>query len=54
MQNIFTKTNIKKQVLMFTATLSKKIKQIAKKFMVEKAREIIIDEEKNLTLHGLT
>ncbi len=34
-QKIFIKTNHKKQVLMFTATLNDKIKQIAKKFMKE-------------------
>lgn len=34
-QSIFTKTNLKKQVLMFTATLNKKIKIVAKKFMKE-------------------
>lgn len=53
-QSIFTKTNLKKQVLMFTATLNKKIKLVTKKFMKEDAAEIIIDEEKNLSLHGLT
>ena len=31
-----------------------KIRAIVKKFMNESAREIIINEEKNLTLHGLS
>ena len=38
---------------MFTATLNDKIVQIAKKFMKSNAKEIKINEEKNLTLHGL-
>ena len=38
---------------MFTATLNEKISKIAKKFMKENPKMIIINEEKNLTLHGL-
>lgn len=38
---------------MFTATLNDKIKRIAKKFMNENLKQIVINEEKNLTLHGL-
>jgi ATP-dependent RNA helicase UAP56/SUB2 len=52
-QKIFVETNHKKQVLMFTATLNEKITATAKKFMRENPKEIKINEEKNLTLHGL-
>lgn len=38
---------------MFTATLNDKIVETAKKFMRENPKEIKINEEKNLTLHGL-
>ena len=38
---------------MFTATLNEKITSIAKKYMNKNPKEIIINEEKNLTLHGL-
>lgn len=38
---------------MFTATLNEKITNTAKKFMRSNAKEIKINEEKNLTLHGL-
>jgi len=37
-QNIFRQTPHQKQVMMFTATLSKEIKPVCKKFM-HKARE---------------
>ncbi len=37
---------------MFTATLNDKIVRTAKKFM-NNPKEIKINEEKNLTLHGL-
>jgi len=52
-QKIFIETKHKKQVLMFTATLNEKIIETAKKFMRPNPKEIIITEEKNLTLHGL-
>jgi ATP-dependent RNA helicase UAP56/SUB2 len=52
-QSIFVQTNHKKQVLMFTATLNDKIRKVAKKYMKDQAKQIIINEEKNLTLHGL-
>ena len=38
---------------MFTATLNEKITKVAKKYMKDQAKQIIINEEKNLTLHGL-
>ena len=52
-QKIYVQTNHKKQVLMFTATLNEKITVTIKKFMRETPKMIIINEEKNLTLHGL-
>lgn len=39
---------------MFTATLNEKITTTVKKFMRENPKMIIINEEKNLTLHGLS
>jgi len=51
-QNIFRQTPHQKQVMMFTATLSKEIKPVCKKFM-HKPHEILIDNETKLTLHGL-
>ncbi|CAF1632031.1 unnamed protein product, partial [Adineta ricciae] len=41
-----------KQVLMFSATLSKDIRPVCKKFMQD-PMEIYIDNETKLTLHGL-
>jgi ATP-dependent RNA helicase UAP56/SUB2 len=38
---------------MFTATLNEKITTVVKKFMRENPKMIVINEEKNLTLHGL-
>jgi ATP-dependent RNA helicase UAP56/SUB2 len=38
---------------MFTATLNEKITLVVKKFMRENPKMIVINEEKNLTLHGL-
>lgn len=38
---------------MFTATLNEKITIIIKKFMKSNPKMIVINEEKNLTLHGL-
>jgi ATP-dependent RNA helicase UAP56/SUB2 len=51
-QNIFKKTPHDKQVMMFSATMSKTIRGVARKFM-QKQVEIFIDDEKKLTLHGL-
>lgn len=47
------KTNHKKQVLMFTATLNEKIKTVSQKFMRENPKLIVINKEQELTLHGL-
>ncbi len=38
---------------MFTATLNEKMIEVVKKFMRESPKMIVINEEKNLTLHGL-
>jgi len=38
---------------MFTATLNDKMIAIVKKFMRDSPKMIVINEEKNLTLHGL-
>lgn len=51
-QDIFRATPHNKQVMMFTATLSKEIRPVCKKFM-HNPLEIYIDDEKKLTLHGL-
>lgn len=52
-QDIFKTTPMQKQVMMFSATLSKATKPICEKFM-RNPLEIIIDSESKLTLHGLT
>jgi ATP-dependent RNA helicase UAP56/SUB2 len=51
-QEIFRSTPTKKQVMMFSATLSQEIRPICKKFM-RNPLEIYIDDETKLTLHGL-
>ena len=51
-QNIFKKTPHDKQVMMFSATLSKEIRSVCRKFM-QKQVEVFIDDESKLTLHGL-
>jgi superfamily II DNA/RNA helicase len=51
-QEIFKMTPHEKQVLMFSATLSKEIRPVCKKFMQD-PMEIYIDNETKLTLHGL-
>ncbi|KAI9208299.1 P-loop containing nucleoside triphosphate hydrolase protein [Polychytrium aggregatum] len=51
-QDIFRSTPHHKQVMMFSATLSKEIRPICKKFM-QTPLEIFIDDETKLTLHGL-
>lgn len=52
LQNIFRQTPHQKQVMMFSATLSKEIREVCKKFM-QSALEIYVDNETKLTLHGL-
>ncbi|CAG0917507.1 unnamed protein product [Notodromas monacha] len=51
-QEIFRNTPHSKQVMMFSATLSKEIRPICKKFMQD-PMEVYVDDEAKLTLHGL-
>lgn len=51
-QEIFRNTPHHKQVMMFSATLSKEIRPVCKKFM-QNPLEIFVDDETKLTLHGL-
>ena len=51
-QEIFKMTPHDKQVMMFTATLSKELRALCKKFMND-PMEIFVDDETKLTLHGL-
>ena len=51
-QDIFRLTPHDKQVMMFSATLSKEIRPICQKFM-QNPMEIYVDDEAKLTLHGL-
>jgi len=51
-QKIFKATPHEKQVMMFSATMAKDIREVAKKFM-QNPFEIYIDDDSKLTLHGL-
>merc|ERR1711988_1344916 len=51
-QQIFIETPKKKQVLMFSATMTADTRSLCKKFMQD-PHEIRVDEESKLTLHGL-
>ncbi|MCO5592045.1 hypothetical protein L7F22_046039 [Adiantum nelumboides] len=51
-QEIFKLTPHDKQVMMFSATLSKEIRPVCKRFMQD-PMEIYVDDEAKLTLHGL-
>merc|ERR1719410_2851226 len=51
-QEIFRSTPHEKQVMMFSATLSKEIRPVCKKFMQD-PMEVYVDDEARLTLHGL-
>lgn len=51
-QEIFRNTPHGKQVMMFSATLSKEIRPVCKKFMQD-PMEVYVDDEAKLTLHGL-
>merc|ERR1712032_1331338 len=51
-QQIFMETPKKKQVMMFSATMSKETRVLCKRFMSD-PHEISVDEESKLTLHGL-
>lgn len=52
-QEIFRATPHNKQVMMFSATLNKDVRNICKRFM-QNPLEIYVDDETKLTLHGLT
>jgi len=51
-QQIFIETPKKKQVMMFSATMTADTRALCKKFMQD-PHEIRVDEESKLTLHGL-
>merc|ERR1712187_538831 len=51
-QQIFLETPKKKQVMMFSATMTADTRDLCKKFMQD-PHEIRVDEESKLTLHGL-
>ncbi|KAL1432838.1 hypothetical protein MTO96_013038 [Rhipicephalus appendiculatus] len=51
-QEIFRATPHEKQVMMFSATLSKDIRPVCLKFMQD-PMEVYVDDEAKLTLHGL-
>ena len=51
-QSIFMETPRKKQVMMFSATMTPDMRAVCKKFMSE-PHEIFVDSESKLTLHGL-
>merc|ERR1712130_908864 len=51
-QDIFRSTPHEKQVMMFSATLSKEVRPICKKFMTD-PMEVYVDDDTKLTLHGL-
>lgn len=51
-QEIFRATPHSKQVMMFSATLSKEIRPVCKKFMQD-PMEVYVDDDSKLTLHGL-
>jgi len=51
-QQIFIETPKKKQVMMFSATMTPEIRMLCKKFMQD-PHEIHVEEESKLTLHGL-
>lgn len=52
-QEIFRATPHSKQVMMFSATLSKQIKLVCRKFCSSEPMEVFIDNDTKLTLHGL-
>eukprot|EP00929_Paragymnodinium_shiwhaense_P109707 TRINITY_DN761_c1_g1_i2.p1 TRINITY_DN761_c1_g1~~TRINITY_DN761_c1_g1_i2.p1 ORF type:complete len:444 (-),score=165.03 TRINITY_DN761_c1_g1_i2:159-1421(-) len=51
-QQIFMETPKKKQVMMFSATMTPETRALCKKFM-QNPHEISVDEDSKLTLHGL-
>jgi ATP-dependent RNA helicase UAP56/SUB2 len=53
-QKIFMATPQEKQVMMYSATLDPEIRPVCRKFCIDGAQEIFIDDDTKLTLHGLT
>ncbi|RNF09164.1 putative RNA helicase [Trypanosoma conorhini] len=51
-QTVFLKTPKEKQVMMFSATMTDELRNVAKKFM-NNPTEIYVDQRAKLTLHGL-
>eukprot|EP01071_Lankesteria_metandrocarpae_P012607 Lankesteria_metandrocarpae@DN6083_c0_g1_i1.p1 len=51
-QQIFVKTARKKQTLMFSATMSKEIRDVCRRYL-QSPVEVFVDDETKLTLHGL-
>lgn len=51
-QSIFLATPRQKQVMMFSATMTDELRNVAKKFM-NNPTEIYVDQQSKLTLHGL-
>jgi ATP-dependent RNA helicase UAP56/SUB2 len=51
-QSIFKETPHQKQVMMFSATLPPKIRDVCRKYM-NKPFEVLVDDENNLILEGL-
>ncbi|GAB64999.1 eIF-4A-like DEAD family RNA helicase [Plasmodium cynomolgi strain B] len=51
-QKIFISTPLKKQVMFFSATMAKEMRDVCKKFL-QNPVEIFIDDEAKLKLHGL-
>merc|ERR1711971_153927 len=51
-QQVFVETPKKKQIMMFSATMSVETRAVCKRFMQD-PHEIRVDEESKLTLHGL-
>ena len=51
-QEIYLKTPKNKQVMMYSATMPKDVRETAKKFM-QNPVEIYVDSDAKLTLHGL-
>eukprot|EP00914_Ancora_sagittata_P004929 GHVO01010273.1.p1 GENE.GHVO01010273.1~~GHVO01010273.1.p1 ORF type:complete len:428 (+),score=37.15 GHVO01010273.1:36-1319(+) len=51
-QEIFLQTPRKKQVMMFSATMAKDMRELCKRYM-QTPVEVFVDDEAKLTLHGL-
>jgi ATP-dependent RNA helicase UAP56/SUB2 len=51
-QKIFMQCGSNKQVMMFSATLSQKTKDICRMYMKD-PKELFVDDDSKLTLHGL-